>query len=81
MVMDWNQYHKEIGARVGDLAKLSPDTVKRYQTLSAANSKTSKLGEKTRQLLVSKCRSNPPFFAIEADLLVTPSDSPRRRQE
>jgi hypothetical protein len=37
--------------------------------------------EKTRQLLVSKCRSNPPFFAIEADLLVTPSDSPRRRQE
>ena len=51
MVMDWNQYHKEIGALVGDLAKLSPDTVKRYQTLSAANSKTSKLGEKTRQLI------------------------------
>ena len=37
MVMDWNEYHKEIGARVGDLAKLSPDTVKGYQTLSAAN--------------------------------------------
>src|SRR5205823_10558685 len=51
MVMDWNHYHKEIGARVGDLAKLSPDTVKGYQTLSAANSKTSKLGEKTRQLI------------------------------
>src|SRR5437667_11693159 len=41
----------EIGARVGDLAKLSPDTVKGYQTLSAANSKISKLGEKTRQLI------------------------------
>ena len=51
MVMDWNQYHKEIGARVGDLAKLSPDTVKGYQTLSAANSQTTKLGEKTRQLI------------------------------
>jgi len=51
MVMDWNKYHQEIGARVGDLAKLSPDTVKGYQTLSAANSKTTKLGEKTRQLI------------------------------
>src|SRR5216684_6459871 len=49
MVMDWNQYHKEIGGRVGELGKLSPDTLRGYQTLSAANSKTSKLGEKTRQ--------------------------------
>jgi len=31
--------------------KLSPDTVKGYQTLSAANSANSKLGEKTRQLI------------------------------
>src|SRR5205807_431704 len=51
MVMDWNQYHKEIGARVGELGKLSPDTLKGYQTLNAANAKTSKLGEKTRQLI------------------------------
>ena len=51
MVMDWSQYHKEIGGRVGDLAKLSPDTVRGYQTLSAANSKNSLLGEKTRQLI------------------------------
>ena len=51
MVMDWNQYHKEIGARVGELGHLSPDTLRGYQTLSAANSKDSKLGEKTRQLI------------------------------
>ena len=51
MMMDWNQYQKEIGARIGDLMKMSPDTVRGYQTLSAANSKTSKLGEKTRQLI------------------------------
>jgi AhpD family alkylhydroperoxidase len=51
MMMDWNQYHKDVGARVGDLMKLSPDTVRGYQTLSAANSKTSTLGEKTRQLI------------------------------
>ncbi len=40
MMMDWNQYHKEIGARVGELMKLSPDTVRGYQMLSAAGSKT-----------------------------------------
>src|SRR5881398_2465875 len=51
MVMDWNQYHKEIGARVGELGKLSPDTLKGYLTLSGANAQTSKLGEKTRQLI------------------------------
>src|SRR5256714_11729820 len=51
MMMDWNQYHKEVGARIGDLMKVSPDTVRGYQTLSAANSKTTKLGEKTRQLI------------------------------
>jgi AhpD family alkylhydroperoxidase len=51
MMMDWNQYHKEVGVRIGDLMKLSPDTVRGYQTLSAANAKTSLLGEKTRQLI------------------------------
>jgi AhpD family alkylhydroperoxidase len=51
MMMDWNQYHKELGGRIGELMKLSPDTVRGYQTLSAANSRTSLLGEKTRQLI------------------------------
>src|ERR1700675_2478567 len=51
MMLDWNEYHKELGARIGELAKLSPDTVRGYQTLSAANSKTGKLDEKTRQLI------------------------------
>src|SRR3982074_1319622 len=51
MMIDWNEYHKEIGARLGELMKLSPDTVRGYQTLSVANSKTGKLDEKTRQLI------------------------------
>jgi AhpD family alkylhydroperoxidase len=51
MMLDWNQYHKELGGRIGELMKLSPDTVRGYQTLSAANSKTTALGEKTRQLI------------------------------
>jgi len=51
VMIDWNEYHKALGARIGELAKLSPDTVRGYQTLSAANSKTGKLDEKTRQLI------------------------------
>jgi alkylhydroperoxidase/carboxymuconolactone decarboxylase family protein YurZ len=55
MMIDWNEYHKEIGSRLGELMKLSPDTVRGYQTLSAANSKTGKLDEKTRQLISLAC--------------------------
>jgi AhpD family alkylhydroperoxidase len=51
MVMDWNLYQKQIGARIGELGRLSPDTLRGYQTLSAANSKETKLGEKIRQLI------------------------------
>ena len=55
MMLDWNAYQKQIGATLGELAKLSPDTVRGYQTLSAANSKTGKLDEKTRQLISLAC--------------------------
>jgi AhpD family alkylhydroperoxidase len=51
MMLDWNEYQKQLGATLGELAKLSPDTLRGYQVLSAANGKTSKLGEKTRQLI------------------------------
>jgi alkylhydroperoxidase/carboxymuconolactone decarboxylase family protein YurZ len=51
MMLDWNEYHKQVGAGIGELARLSPDTVRGYMTLSAANSKTGKLDEKTRQLI------------------------------
>jgi AhpD family alkylhydroperoxidase len=51
MMLDWNEYQKEVGARLGELSKLSPDTLKGYLTLSGANGKTTLLGEKTRQLI------------------------------
>src|SRR5260370_11171647 len=51
MMLDWNDYQKEIGGKLGELSKLSPDTLKGYLTLSGANAKTTLLGEKTRQLI------------------------------
>ncbi len=51
MMLDWNEYQKQIGATVAELARLSPDTVRGYRMLSEANAKTGKLDEKTRQLI------------------------------
>lgn len=51
MMLDWNEYQKQIGATVAELARLSPDTIRGYRTLSEANAKTGKLDEKTRQLI------------------------------
>jgi len=40
MMMDWKQYHKEVGARIGTLMKVSPDTIRGYQTRVPPNSQT-----------------------------------------
>ncbi|MEG3175343.1 carboxymuconolactone decarboxylase family protein [Sphingomonas sp. RB3P16] len=50
-MLDWNMYREQIIAGVGDLAKLSPDTVRGYGTLSGAGAKTGHLDAKTRELI------------------------------
>jgi AhpD family alkylhydroperoxidase len=51
MMLDWNEYQKQIGAQLTQFMKLTPDSVRGYQTLSAANAKESKLGAKVRELI------------------------------
>jgi len=50
-MLDWNEYQKQIGAQLSQFMKLTPDSVRGYQTLSAANAKDSKLGAKVRELI------------------------------
>lgn len=50
-MLDWNTYRKQLTAGVGQMAKLSPDTVKGYGQLGQANAQTSALGAKTRELI------------------------------
>ena len=50
-MLDWLQYRKELLGRIGEIGKLSPDTVKGYQTLSDAGQKTGHLDAKTRELI------------------------------
>lgn len=35
-MLDWNAYRKELKGRIGEIGKLSPDTVKGYATLANA---------------------------------------------
>ena len=50
-MLEWNNYRLQLTVRIGEIAKLSPDTIKGYQALSAAGQKTNLLGPKTRELI------------------------------
>ncbi|WP_334128867.1 carboxymuconolactone decarboxylase family protein [Sneathiella sp.] len=50
-MLDWVEYHDELMGRIGEVGKLSPDTLKGYQTLSGAGAKTGRLDAKTRELI------------------------------
>jgi len=51
MMLDWNEYRKQIAAEVAEIAKISPDTVRGYAQISAAGAKTGHLDPKTRELI------------------------------
>jgi len=50
-MLDWNAYRAQVVAGVGGIAKLSPETVRGYTSLSGAGAKTGHLEAKTRELI------------------------------
>lgn len=50
-MLDWNAYRRELKGRIGELGKLSPDTLKGYLTLSGAGAQTNHLDGRTRELI------------------------------
>lgn len=50
-LMDWKAYRNALVGRIGELGKLSPDSVGGYMMASGAGAKTGHLDEKTRQLI------------------------------
>jgi AhpD family alkylhydroperoxidase len=50
-MLDWNEYRNQILARVGEIGKLTPDTVKGYMALGGAGARTGHLDGKTRELI------------------------------
>jgi AhpD family alkylhydroperoxidase len=51
MMLDWNEYRHQLTAGVGEIARLSPDTVRGYVGLSSAAAKKDLLGAKVRELI------------------------------
>jgi AhpD family alkylhydroperoxidase len=51
MMLDWNTYRQQLLVGIGQIGKISPDTVRGYRQLSDAGNKTGKLDAKTRELI------------------------------
>jgi AhpD family alkylhydroperoxidase len=51
MMIDWNEYRKQLTGGVKEIGQLSPDTIRGYMELSAAGQKSNLLGAKTRELI------------------------------
>jgi AhpD family alkylhydroperoxidase len=51
MMLEWNEYRRQLAAGVKELGQLSPDTIKGYAELSSAGQKKDLLGAKTRELI------------------------------
>lgn len=51
MMLDWNSYRTALGSRVGEFAKLTPDTLRGLQVMEGAGAKTGKLEPKMHELI------------------------------
>jgi AhpD family alkylhydroperoxidase len=51
MMLDWNDYRKQLESGVKEIGQLSPDTIKGCMALIAAGQKTDLLGAKIRELI------------------------------
>src|SRR5580658_299725 len=51
MMLDWNEYQKQLSTTIADIARTSPDIARGYRTLSEAGERTGKLDAKTRELI------------------------------
>src|SRR5882762_5956464 len=51
MMTNWNEYRTQLQSTIGEIAKVSPDLIRGYRTISDAGSKTGKLDPKTRELI------------------------------
>jgi len=60
MMLDWNEYQKQIAANIAQIGRLNRDILKGYRGLSEAGNATNLLGPKIRELIVLavavKCR-------------------------
>jgi hypothetical protein len=55
MMLDWNEYRKQLSAGVKQVGQISPDTIKGYIELSSPGSKKNLLGPLMRSGIIRAC--------------------------
>jgi AhpD family alkylhydroperoxidase len=51
MMLDWNEYRRQLSANIAEIGRVNPETVRGYRELTEAGLKTTHLGAKTRELI------------------------------
>ncbi len=51
MMLDWNDYRRQLKSTMGDLGKLSPGTMEGYRTMATAHKDSGHLDAKLRELM------------------------------
>jgi AhpD family alkylhydroperoxidase len=51
MMLNWNEYQKELSSRIGEIGRTSPEIVRGYRGLADAGEKTGRLDAKIRELI------------------------------
>jgi AhpD family alkylhydroperoxidase len=51
MMLDWSQYREQLLKAIGDIGRLSPQTMRGHRELSDAGTKTARLDPKTREVI------------------------------
>lgn len=73
MMLNWNEYRKQLPRRIGEIGRASPDTIRGYRGLSDAGVKANLLGAKTRELIalaVGVTRQCDGCIAVHTDAAV-----------
>jgi AhpD family alkylhydroperoxidase len=73
MMLDWNDYQRQLGATIAEIGRISPDTIRGYRGLADAGSKSGVLDGKTRELIalaVSVTRQCDGCITIHTDAAV-----------
>lgn len=73
MMFDWNDYRKQVGTRIAEIGKISPETIRGYRALGDAGSKTDLLGPKVRELIslaVAVTRQCDGCIAVHTDAAI-----------
>jgi len=73
MMLDWNDYQRQLGTTIAQIGRISPDTIRGYRGLADAGSKSGVLDGKTRELIalaVSVTRQCDGCITIHTDAAI-----------